>query len=121
MSTIFDYVGAILNTKNRSTFSTADDEQSFQPFMVNRWISMHSPEMATVVNTTTNKYSGLFKCKQDLFNFFVSIYPKLRNKRIAYIKKPKEDKIQEDESIPLIANALEISQREVRMYKELQG
>lgn len=120
MSTIFDYVGAILHTKDRSKFSTIDDEQSFQPFMVNRWISMYSPEMATVVNTTTNKYASLFKSKQDLFNFYVSVYPKLKNKRIAYIKKPKEVKSGEkDESVPLIAQSMEISQREVEMYKEM--
>ena len=67
--TIFDFVGAILHTKDRTQLSSADDEQIFQPFMVNRWISMYSPEMATVVNTTMNKYASLFRDKRELFNF----------------------------------------------------
>ena len=123
MNTIFDYVGAILHTKDRSKFTTMDDEQSFQPFMVNRWVSMYSPEMATVVNTTTNKYANLFKNKQDLFNFYVTVFPKLRNKRIAYIKKTKESKSTkkpEDDPVPLMAQAVELSQREIRAYIEMQ-
>lgn len=123
MNTIFDYVGAILHTKDRSTFTSVDNEQGFQPFMINRWISMYSPEMATVVNTTTNKYASLFRNKQELFNFYVSIYPKLRNKRIAYIKKAKTETPKEgaDDLLRMIASAMEISQREVAMMQKMQS
>lgn len=82
---------------------------------------MYSPEMATVINATMNKYTSLFKNKQELFSFYVSVFPKLRNKRIAYIKKSKEQKpkITEEDSTPFIAQSLELSQREVEMYKDL--
>jgi D-alanyl-lipoteichoic acid acyltransferase DltB (MBOAT superfamily) len=121
MNTIFDYVGAILHTKNSSQFTSIDNEQSFQPFMVNRWISMYSPEMTTVVNTTMNKYATLFKNKQELFRFYVSVFPKLRNKRIAYIKKTKEQKPKEskEDDTALLAQGLELSRREIEMYKDL--
>jgi len=123
MNTIFDYVGAILHTKDRSIFTSVDNEQGFQPFMVNRWISMYSQEMATVVNVTTNKYAALFHDKRELFNFYVSIYPKLRNKRIAYIKKAKATPTKEtdDEILRMTASAMEISQREVAMMQQMKS
>jgi hypothetical protein len=83
---------------------------------------MYSPEMATVVNTTMNKYANLFKNKQELFRFYVSVFPKLRNKRIAYIKKTKEPKVKDtkEDDTALVARSLELSQREVRMYRQYE-
>ena len=72
-NTIFDYVNAILHNKNTEVFSSVDDESTFNAFMLNRWISMYSPEMANLVNQTTNKYATLFDSKQEQFKFFVSV------------------------------------------------
>lgn len=119
-NTIFDYVGSILYTKDASVFSNVDDESTFNPYMVNRWISMYSPEMANMVNQTTNKYVNIFNTKQEYFQFFVSVYPRLRQKRINYVKKAKAEKEKEvDEKIPLIAKNLECSQREINNYLEM--
>jgi len=125
MKTIFDYTNAILFSKDRSVFSNIEDETIFSPFMTNRWISMYSPEMATVVNVTTNKYWQIFKNKKEFFNFYVSIFPQLRRKKIIYIKKVKKETVkvsekqkERQEEIALIAKNLQISTREVEEMQE---
>jgi len=111
---IFDYVNAILHNKDGSIFSNVDDESTFNGYMINRWLSMYSPEIANMVNQTSNKYTNIFNTKQDYFNFYVSVFPQLKQKRINYIKKAKAEKEEkEDEKILLIAKNLECSQREV--------
>ena len=119
-NTIFDYVHAVLHSKDKEIFSNVDDESTFSSYMVNRWISMYSPEMANLVNQTTNKYTAIFNTKQDHFNFFVSVFPRLKQKRINYVKKAKAEKEKkEDEKIPLIAKNLECSQREIKNNQEM--
>ena len=119
-NTIFDYVNAILHNKDSSVFDNVDDDSTFSPYMINRWISMHSPEMANMVNQTTNKYVNIFNTKQEFFNFYVSVYPRLRQKRISYIKKTKAEKEkEEDEILPLIAKAQEMSLREVKFNRDM--
>lgn len=122
-NTIFDYINAVLHSKDNTVFSNVDDESTFSAYMINRWISMYSPEMANLVNQTTNKYTNIFNTKQDQFNFFVSVYPRLRQKRIPYVKKAKTEKVKEDEEadlvLALIAKNRECSQREIKMFKEM--
>ena len=112
MSTIFDFIEATIFTKNKELLQSSDDEKEFSPYMVNRWLSMYSPQMCNVVNETTNKYSVIFDNKKDLFDFYVSVLPSVSFKRVSYIKKSsKEDK--EFKHIDLIANTRQTSQREV--------
>ena len=113
MNTIFDFIEATIFTKNAELLQSTDDEKEFSPFMVNRWVSMYSPEMANVINETTNRYSTIFESKKDLYNFYVTILPKVNFKRISYIKKTaKEDS--EIKNLDLIAKTQQISQREVK-------
>jgi|TARA_R110000868_G_scaffold138335_3_gene352399 hypothetical protein len=119
-NTIFDYVNAILHSKNKSVFTNMDDESTFSSYMINRWVSMYSPEMANMVNQTTNKYVNIFNTKQEFFNFYISVYPRLHQKRINYIKKTKSEKEkEEDEMLPLIAKAQEMSLREVKFNRDM--
>ena len=93
MNTVFDFIEAIIFTKNKDLIQSTDDEKEFSPFMVNRWVSMYSPEMAHVVNETTNRYSGVFDSKKELFDFYVSVLPSVDFKRIKYIKKNKKEEV----------------------------
>jgi len=112
MSTIFDFIEATIFTKNKALLQSSDDEKEFSPYMVNRWLSMYSPQMCNVVNETTNRYSTVFDNKKDLFDFYVSVLPKVSFKKISYIKKSaKEDK--EFKYTDLIAKTRQTSQREV--------
>jgi hypothetical protein len=114
--TIFDYLNDILFTKGDKSFKNIEDEADFQPYLVNRWISMYSPEVAYLINETTNKYYSTFTEKHDIFKLLRSVIPKMSRKRINYIKKPKKDKENIQECVDLLAKNLEISKKEIYIY-----
>lgn len=120
--TIFDHLNSILFTKKRNNLQNFEDEKTFSPFMMNRWISMYSEDYAKIINSTSNKFISCFS-KAEFNNFLTTILPKSKFKRISYIKKKKEsESLDEDEQnkTKLIADALELSQREVRDLLEYQ-
>lgn len=116
--TIFDYINDVLFTK-KNTMQSVDDESTFSPYMLNRWISMYSPAMARDCNII-NKYLGAFENKKDLFSLFVAIFKKVPFKRINYIKKHKEEKKDECAQLDLLAKSYELSKREIKQYLELK-
>lgn len=116
MSTIFDYLNTILFDKSNEI---SIEENDFNLYMVNRWLSMYSPDMANVINETSNKYGQTLAVKEDQFKFLLNMLPKQRKKHIGYIKKKKEIKSTKEEAIDmvtLIAKKMEISKREVENY-----
>lgn len=122
--TIFDQIKSILTTKNRIEINL-DNESEFSLYMIDRWISMYSPELATVINQTTNNWWNIFSTKQEQYDFLFYLLPAYRFKRIQYIKKTKKDKKgtkeQEIENIlKIIANNKQISFREAKEMYELQ-
>ena len=74
-----------------------DDESQFNLFMVNRWTSMYSKELNGYINETTNKYWNLFDDKLSQYNYIYSILPRLKFKRLNYIKKIKKEKKTKEE------------------------
>jgi len=116
MSTIFDFLNTIIFDKNNEI---TIEENDFNLYMVNRWLSMYSPDMANVINETSNKYGQTLAVKEDQFKFLLNMLPKQRRKHISYIKKKKEDKQKKENEVDfvtLIATKLEISKREVEDY-----
>jgi len=115
--TIFDYISSILFTKNKVQISTIDTENDFSPYLVNRWISMYSPSCAKFSNLI-NKYIGALN-KSELYSLFIAVFDRVTNKKINYFKKRKEEEKENIELIKKIANAKEISSREVKEYFKL--
>jgi hypothetical protein len=76
---------------------------------------MYSPVTATLSNVL-NKYLGVFESKKDLYSLFVAVMPKVSSRRIAYIKKVKEEKKEENADIEMVASNLELSKREINQY-----
>ena len=117
--TIFDILNDILFTKKGNLLKNVDEESSFNNYMVNRWVSMYSPSLAIVINSTSNWLWSVFETKQDYYKFINTIIPRVSRKRIHYIKKVKpEDKPKEIENVELLAKRLELSQREIKSYYE---
>ena len=116
--TIFDQLNDILFSKKKKCLSNIDDENEYIPYMINRWVSMHSPEYATVINSTVNWLYPVFETKIDHYNFLHTILPRSKWKRINYIKKIKENPEDKDTNTKLIASSLELSEREVKYYLE---
>lgn len=114
--TIFDLIKDILFTKKQSCLNVIEEESEFSPFLVNRWLSMYSPQTALSSNII-NKYLSVFDNKKDLYSLFIAIFPKVSAKKINYIKKIKENKDDKDlEKLALIAKNKELSQREILDY-----
>lgn len=113
---IFDHLNDILFTKESKSLQNIEDEGDFQPFLINRWVSMYSPELAYVINETSNKYHSIFPEKRDMYTFLKAILPQMKRKRINYIKKPKKEKEDLQECVDLLARSLEISKKEIINY-----
>ena len=117
MPTIFNFINDILCYKKGDLLGNIDDESGYNNYMINRWVSMYSPQLATIVNYTSNNYYSILSAKSDHYKFLLSIIPKVKIFRIQYIKKqPKESEA--DEAITQLAGNLELSKRELIYYIE---
>lgn len=113
--TIFNFIDSVLfNKKKLNTIN--EGETQFNYYMVARWCSMYSPDIAQILNETTNVYGKAFFTKQEQYEFLLNILPKVKKKRINYLKKNKEEKIQENSDIKTISKFSELSEREIKEY-----
>lgn len=121
MKTIFDLISSVLFTKKHIELDV-EEEKEFSLYMLNRWVSMHSPVKASIINNTINKYWRVFETKQDQFNFLFHILTKERFKKISYIKKTalKKQKASKDEEEQLIRMHAHNNFMSIAQYKELQ-
>jgi translation initiation factor 2 alpha subunit (eIF-2alpha) len=116
--TIFNFIDSVLfNKKKLNTINEGETE--FNIYMVNRWCSMYSPDIAQIINQTSNQYKEVFTLKQDQYNFLFNILPKRKKKKIEYIKKQKVENEKQDDLIPAISKKMELSQREIKEYIDL--
>lgn len=108
--TIFDYLQDILIDK-RGDLSL----EQYSPYIVTRWLSFLSPEIAKVLNNVN--FQLIVENKEMHYKLMLSTFPCLKKlPHFNYIKKIKE-KLKEEDSTELIASSNEISKREL---KELQ-
>jgi translation initiation factor 2 alpha subunit (eIF-2alpha) len=116
--TIFNFIDSVLfNKKKLNTINEGETE--FNIYMVNRWCSMYSPDIAQIINQTSNQYKEVFTLKQDQYNFLFNILPKRKKKKIDYIKKQKAENEKQDDLIPALSKKMELSQREIKEYIDL--
>ena len=118
---MFDYLNKILyKSRTVDTENIAEDSE-FQPFMIQRWCSMYSPQINTLLNQTSNRVWPILNDKTAWFQYLHTIVPRCTFKRISYIKKKKEasSHAEKKETIQKLAERLEISSREVSQYVEL--
>ena len=101
--------------KDKAQDLDAEGEQAFVPFLFNRWLSFYNNDMSVFVNETLNKFSTIFENKQDGYKLYYYLIPRLKFKKISYIKKVKKDK-KEEENLNLLAKNKNISVRELKGY-----
>ena len=116
MANIFSFINDILFKKKGDVLNNIDTESEYNPYMVNRWISMYSPQMSILINNTVNKYYSIFNTKKDNYKFLVSFLPKTRPYRITYIKKVSKKADDTSEAISILSKNLELSKREINYY-----
>lgn len=117
--TFFEILGSLFYYKNKTNEEINNDSLAqFSPYMVNRWLSFYDSSKAIFVNETINKFASLFEDKSEVYKFYMNLIPKIRFKKINYIKKAKE-KEQDDSTISVIAKNNLLSNREVKSYIDL--
>jgi len=95
-----------------------EGEQSFVPFLFNRWLSFYNNDMCVFTNETLNKFSTIFDDKQLTYKLYFYLIPRLKWKRISYIKKKKKED-EEEQDLTLVAKNKNMSKRELLEYVEL--
>ena len=113
---IFEILKDILYRKQNNLLSNEENESEFQPYIVSRWLSFHSPNTAKLLNSTINKLYTTFDNKQQWYNILIATIPKTYFKKINYIKKKKEKKSDDDKVLEFLANNYQLSKREIECY-----
>lgn len=119
--TFFDMISNLFfNRKDQTTSLDTESQTHFIPFLLNRWFSFYDKDRCVLANETINRYNSLFEDKGDLYKLYLNFLPKLKYKKIEYIKKKKEEKEEvESFNISLIAKNNNISKRELLLYIDL--
>lgn len=113
---MFNYLNSLLY-KSKVDIASINESNDFQPFLIQRWCSMHSTAISTLINETTNRYWPVLEDKHTWYVALDTVIPKSRFKKITYLKKNKKEiDVKEKEYIAKIASTLEISSREVINY-----
>jgi hypothetical protein len=116
---IFSLLKDIITNKKGDLIKHEEDENEFQPYLVSRWLSMHTPQTARMLNETVNKHYNVYEEKQMWYKMFIDLIPKQNMGRIKYIKKVKKEKsVDRKKALKMIADSLELSTREVEQYIE---
>ena len=118
--TIFNYINDILFYKKGHLLNNIDDESQFNTYMVNRWVSMYSPQIAVLINHTTNRIGSALSSKRETYRYLTRIIPTCKPRKIFYIKKQSKKKEEEDANIEMLAKNLELSQREIILLRDFQ-
>lgn len=105
--------------KEKADYLDQEGESAFVPFLINRWLSFYSKDTPHFVNETLNKYSGIFEDKQRLYRLYYNLIPRLKYKKINYIKKVKKSS-EDDTDLVLVAKNQNISVRELKQYVDLE-
>ena len=73
-----------------------EGEQAFVPFLFNRCFLFYNKDMSVFVNETLNKFSGIFDDNQKSYRLYYYLIPRLKWKKITYIKKKKTEDEEEE-------------------------
>lgn len=109
MKTIFDHLKNILEDKKSEEFVSSD----FSPFIIQRWLSMISPEFCYFINEKVNSIN--LPDNESWYRYYLLIIPKIGYRNIKYLKKNKAT----TKELSDVSKKLEISKRELKEYLEI--
>lgn len=109
--TIFDYLKDIIVTKRGNL-----PLEQYVPFLVNRWLSFINPTVCELINLSANS-KVLLENKEMHYKAMIAYFPKAKyTPKIQYIKKLKEKEQDDDIRVKVLAQNLEISEREASLF-----
>ena len=106
--TLFNWLNQILFYKKRWDTFTTTDQKVFQPYMVNRFLSMNE-EYVEIVNYFQKYSIGLLESK-EIYKWYCAVLPK-RKQWNKYIKGKVKEKY-ESWAIDIVKQYYEISEKE---------
>lgn len=105
--TIFDYLKDIVVTKKGDL-----PLEQYVPFLVTRWLSFTNPNLACYMNSFNQQV--LLENKDLHYKTLIAAVPKMKYlPKMTYIKKVKEKEQVLDPKIKILADQLELSQKEI--------
>lgn len=111
--TIFDYLKDIVVTKKGDL-----SLEQYVPYLVTRWLSFIKPEMASYLNSFNQQV--LLENKELHYKTLIAAIPKMKYlPRMTYIKKIKEKEEKQDPKLIVLAEQLELSQKEIKSLLSL--
>ncbi len=111
----FDFLKALTETKEQLDFNNEEIKKDYQPYMINRFISMVDIYLPIV--NEINKYNVP---KETHFRYFQSIFPK-RKQYFKYISKSKDLNQEEKQLIAQYFNVgLKDAERYINLLEEDQ-
>ena len=118
---LFDLIDKILFSKKKIDVNIDDD--NIHPYIINRWVSMYSQDMTIIINNTGNRLYSVFDNNRMYYKFLQTLLPRVKNKRIFYIKKAKKQpdishKDDDNDNINIICSNMQRSRREVELLIE---
>lgn len=115
---IFTYINSILY-KSKLSEKIQPTTTEYNQYSINRWLSMYSPDVANIINSTVNVYGSVLE-KQEHYELLFNLLNKSKNKKINYFKKSKKDN-KDESDIKEYCDMYEISEREVKEMIDLQN
>ena len=114
-ATIFDHITNLTYKKKSWDKLTEQDQKSFTPYIVNRWLSMH-PDLIETIDLFQQYTIGPLS-KKHVYQLYYDILPKT-NVRAKYIKGKKVDKYNK-ELVKLITRHYDVNSYEAKDYIDL--
>jgi hypothetical protein len=110
--TIFDWMNNILVHKKQWNEFTEDEQKKFNPFIINRLLSMDE-DFIEVINMFQKYAIGTLEPK-EVYNWYVEVLPK--GKRFNKYIRGKKDKKYDKELVDIIIKYFECSQLQAKEY-----
>ena len=118
---LFEVLDRILHSKKKIEHNIGDEP--IHPYIMNRWISMYSTQLCTIVNNTGNWLYSVFDTHQQYYKFLQTFLPRVATRRIHYIKKSKKEQSKttdETNDVDVLSHNLELSKREIKCLLEYE-
>jgi hypothetical protein len=112
---MFEAINYLMFDKSKDELDS-EIMSSFVPYMTVRFFSFYDPGYVVYANDTLNTYGNVLKTPEDQFRFFDNLIPKLRRKKIPYVKKPKDDTKVDETPVPEFYSKREINMLTNRGY-----
>ena len=113
--TIFDWINQILVDKRQWDDFTKDEQKKFNPFIINRWLSMDE-EFIEVVNYFQKYAIGTLE-PREVYKWYSDFLPK--GKRFNKYIKSKNKKKYDPVLVDIVCRHFECSKQQVGEYLEL--